>query len=85
MFFDEKYIKKLPLLRNDLRCSTVSCKISAFSSFPECGSRAAAGTSLLNSLSDAFIRSLLFFSIIPRLLLRDACWHESPPGELHLN
>lgn len=74
----------VPLFLSWRKYSTVSWRISAFSSFPLCGSRAAAGTSLRNSLRDAFIRSRRFFSIMPRRLFRDVCWHESPPGELHL-
>ena len=75
----------LPLFRSVRKCSTVSCKISAFSNLPLWGSLAAAGTNLRSSPRDAFILSRRFFSIIPRLRLRDACWQESPPGELQLH
>lgn len=83
-FFFSSFHKHSPLFRSVRKCSTVSCKISAFSNFPLWGSLAAAGTNLRSSPRDAFILSRRFFSIIPLLRFRDACWQESPPGELQL-
>ena len=77
-------IMNSPLFLRVRKCSTVSWRISAFSNFPLCGSLAAAGTNLLSSPREAFILSRRFFSIIPLLLFLEACWQESPPGELHL-
>lgn len=53
-----------------LKCSTVNCSISAFSSFVEPCFLSAAGTNCRNSASELLIRSRLFFSICPRLLFR---------------
>lgn len=67
----------LPLECSVLRWSTVSCRISAFSSFADPCFSKADGTSRFSSVSDVLILSLRFFSMTPRRFLRLISWQLS--------
>lgn len=76
-FFNSSNFVFLPFECNAFRWSTVSWRISAFSSFADPCFSNADGTNLFNSVSDEFILSLRFFSMTPRRFLRLINWQLS--------
>lgn len=70
-------VLSLPFECSDLRWSTVSWRISAFSSFADPCFSNADGTSRLSSVRDVLILSRRFFSMTPRRFLRLMSWQLS--------
>lgn len=74
---EKKIHCRLPFEWSVLRWSTVSWRISAFSSLAEPCFSKADGTRRLSSVKDELILSRRFFSMTPRLFLRVMSWQLS--------